>query len=104
MNNRNINAIISIASVVIMIIWGTLAGSYRHAWIAVFIGGVLITCLSLYNKGRADTDKADTNKADTNKADTGRTGAISDKSGADTDKSGADGGENGKEENDPPEK
>ena len=103
MNNRNINAIISIASVVIMIIWGTLAGSYRQAWIAVFIGGVLITCLSLYNKGRADTDKADTdkadtNKADTNKADTGRTGAVSDKSGADTDKSGADGGENGKEE------
>ena len=93
MNNRNINAIISIASVVIMIIWGTLAGSYRHAWIAVFIGGVLITCLSLYNKGRVDTDKADTNKADT-----GRTGAISDKSGADTDKSGVDGGENGKEE------
>ena len=43
-----------------MIVWGTLAGSYRHAWIAVFIGGVLITCLSLYNKGRADTDKADT--------------------------------------------
>ena len=93
MNNRNINAIISIASVVIMIIWGTLAGSYRQAWIAVFIGGVLITCLSLYNKGRADTDKADTNKADTNKAE-GRTGAVD----------GENGGENGKVENDPPEK
>ena len=89
MNNRNINAIISIASVVIMIIWGTLAGSYRHAWIAVFIGGALITCLSLYNKGRADT-----NKADTDKADTGRTGAVD----------GKNGGENGKEENDPSEK
>lgn len=82
MNNRNINAIISIASVVIMIIWGTLAGSYRQAWIAVFIGGVLITCLSLYNKGRADTDKADT----------GRTGAVGDKN------DGKNGGENGKEE------
>jgi bacteriorhodopsin len=80
MNNRNINAIISIASVVIMIIWGTLAGSYRHAWIAVFIGGVLITCLSLYNKGRADTDKADTDKA------------------------GGNGGESSKGENDPAEK
>ena len=89
MNNRNINAIISIASVVIMIIWGTLAGSYRQAWIAVFIGGVVITCLSLYNKGRADT-----NKADTDKADTGRTGAVD----------GKNGGENGKEENDQPEK
>ncbi|MBR2705945.1 MAG: hypothetical protein IKE74_01735 [Mogibacterium sp.] len=80
MNNRNINAIISIASVVIMLIWGTLAGSYRHAWIAVFIGGVLITCLSLYNKGRADTDKADTDKA------------------------GGNGGESSKGENDPAEK
>ena len=80
MNNKNINAIISIASVLVMIVWGTLAGSYRHAWIAVFIGGVLITCLSLYNKGRADTDKAD------------------------TDKTGADGSENSKEENDQPEK
>ena len=66
MNNRNINAIISIASVVIMIIWGTLAGSYRHAWIAVFIGGALITCLSLYNKGRADTDKAGENGKEEN--------------------------------------
>lgn len=66
MNNKNINAIISIASVLVMIVWGTLAGSYRHAWIAVFIGGVLITCLSLYNKGRADTDKADTDKAGEN--------------------------------------
>lgn len=93
MNNRNINAIISIASVVIMIIWGTLAGSYRQAWIAVFIGGVLITCLSLYNKGRADTDKADTDKADT-----GRTGAVGDKN------DGKSSGENGKGENDPPEK
>ena len=67
MNNRNINAIISIASVVIMIIWGTLAGSYRHAWIAVFIGGALITCLSLYNKGRADTDKAGVNSGENGK-------------------------------------
>ena len=97
MNNRNINAIISIASVVIMIIWGTLAGSYRHAWIAVFIGGALITCLSLYNKGRADADKADTDKADT-----GRTGAVDGEN--DGKNGGESSGENGKGENDPPEK
>ena len=93
MNNRNINGIISIASVVIMIIWGTLAGSYRHAWIAVFIGGALIACLSLYNKGKADTNKA-ADKADTNKSETVK---------ADAD-DGKNGGENGKEENDPSEK
>ena len=51
--NKNIYGIISIASVVIMIIWGTIAGSYKHAWLAVFIGGALIACLSMYNKGKA---------------------------------------------------
>ena len=66
MKNRNINAIISIVSVLVMIVWGTLAGTYKHAWLAVFAGGVLITCLSLYNKGRADTDNADTDKAGEN--------------------------------------
>ena len=59
MKNKNINAIISIVSVLIMIVWGTLAGTYKHAWLAVFAGGVLITVLSLYNKGRTDTETAD---------------------------------------------
>ena len=59
MNNRSINAIISIASVLVMIVWGTLAGSYKQAWLAVLAGGVLITILSLYNKGRTDTGTAD---------------------------------------------
>ena len=59
MNNKNINAIISIASVLVMIVWGTLAGSYKQAWLAVLAGGVLITILSLYNKGRTDTETAD---------------------------------------------
>ena len=59
MKNRNINAIISIASVLIMIVWGTLAGTYKHAWLAVFAGGVLIACLRAYSRGKADPEKDD---------------------------------------------
>ena len=64
MKNRNISAIISIASVVIMIVWGTLAGTYKHAWLAVFVGGALIAILSSYNKGKPDA-KADRDEGDT---------------------------------------
>ena len=56
MKNKNINTIISIASVLIMIVWGTLAGTYKHAWLAVFAGGALIAILGAYNKGRPDAD------------------------------------------------
>lgn len=59
MKNKNINTIISIASVVVMIIWGTLAGTYKHAWLAVFVGGALIACLSAFNKGKTGTETAD---------------------------------------------
>ena len=52
LKNRNINTIISIASVLIMIVWGTLAGTYKHAWLAVFAGGALIAILGAYNKGK----------------------------------------------------
>ena len=64
MNNKSLPAIISIASVVIMVIWGTLAGTYKHAWLAVFAGGALIAILSAYNKGRPDA-KADKEEGDT---------------------------------------
>lgn len=59
MKNKNINTIISIASMVVMIIWGTLAGTYKHAWLAVFVGGALIACLSVFNKGKTGTETAD---------------------------------------------
>ena len=59
MNNKSLPTIISIASVVIMIIWGTIAGTYRHAWLAVFVGGALIAILGAYNKGKPDAKDAD---------------------------------------------
>ena len=64
LKNKNINTIISIASVLIMIVWGTIAGTYKHAWLAVFAGGALIAILGAYNKGKPDTKSAD-NDGDT---------------------------------------
>ena len=64
LKNKSINAIISIASVVIMIVWGTLAGTYKHAWLAVFVGGALIAILSSYNKGKPDAKEDDGDTVD----------------------------------------
>ena len=50
LKNKNLPVIISVISVLIMIIWGTLAHSYRYAWLAVFTGGILIASIGLYNK------------------------------------------------------
>ena len=43
-------AIISIVSVLIMIAWGMIAGSYQHAWLAVFAGGCLDAILCIWSK------------------------------------------------------
>ena len=40
--------IISIISVAVMIVWGTIAHSYQYAWLSVFVGGCIIACLSIY--------------------------------------------------------
>ena len=42
--------IIAIVSVLVMFIWGTLAGTYQHSWLAVFAGGCAIAILSILNK------------------------------------------------------
>lgn len=51
MNNKKKSMIItaiSMISVFIMIAWGTLSGSYEHAWLAVFAGGIAITIVSMF--------------------------------------------------------
>ena len=50
MKNKNINTIISVVSVLIMLAWGILTGSFRYSWLAVFTGGILIYTLSMVNK------------------------------------------------------
>ena len=47
MNNKNLIPIVCIVSVLIMIIWGLLAHSFAHAWLAVFAGGIVIVSLGI---------------------------------------------------------
>ena len=53
--------IISIVSVAVMILWGTLGHAWNISWIAVFIGGCLMAILSfiLNAKDKADKEKAE---------------------------------------------
>ena len=54
MNRKTLNTIIPIVSVGVMIVWGTIAKSYEHSWLAVFIGGILMVVVNTIFK---DKDK-----------------------------------------------
>ena len=54
MNRRLLNTLIPIASVGVMVVWGTLAKSYAHSWLAVFVGGILMAAINIIGK---DKDK-----------------------------------------------
>ena len=49
MNSKILIPVIAVVSVAVMIIWGTIAGSYEHSWLAVFAGGIIITIVSVIN-------------------------------------------------------
>ena len=53
MNTKILIPIISMASVAVMIIWGSLA-SYEYSWISVFIGGIVIAAISIINKNKKE--------------------------------------------------
>ena len=52
MNLKTWNVIIPIVSVGVMIVWGTLAKSYEHSWLAVFVGGILMVILNVIGKNK----------------------------------------------------
>jgi hypothetical protein len=52
MNRRTLNLIIPIVSVAVMVIWGTLAKSYEHSWLAVFVGGILMALINIFGKNK----------------------------------------------------
>ena len=54
MDKKKLNTIIPIVSVVVMVVWGTLAKSYEHSWLAVFVGGILMVIVNIVGK---DKDK-----------------------------------------------
>ncbi|MEE0957357.1 MAG: hypothetical protein UH734_04635 [Ruminococcus sp.] len=49
--------IIAIISVGIMVVWGTLAGSYQHSWLACFVGGIAIAVVSIIAGSKNDKNK-----------------------------------------------
>ena len=50
MEIKKIIPIICMLSVAVMIIWGMVAKDWSQSWIAVVIGGIIIVCLSGWNK------------------------------------------------------
>ena len=52
MNLKTLNVIIPIVSVAVMMVWGTLAKDWSNSWLAVFIGGILMTIINVIAKNK----------------------------------------------------
>ena len=52
MNRKTLNTIIPIVSVGVMVVWGTIAKSYEHSWLAVFVGGILMVVVNAIFKNK----------------------------------------------------
>lgn len=52
MDTKKLIPIIAIVSVGVMVLWGTLANDWSKSWLAVFAGGIAITCLSILGKDK----------------------------------------------------
>ena len=52
MNRKTLNILIPIVSVGVMVVWGTLAKSYEHSWLAVFVGGILMAVLNVVGRNK----------------------------------------------------
>ena len=52
MDTKKLIPVISIVSVGVMVLWGTLANDWSQSWLAVFAGGIAITVLSMLNKDK----------------------------------------------------
>ena len=50
MDNKKLIPVISMVSVGVMVVWGTLANDWSKSWLAVMVGGIAITVLSVVNK------------------------------------------------------
>lgn len=57
MNLKSLNVIIPVVSVGVMMVWGTLAKDWSNSWLAVFIGGILMTVINVIAKSKDKDDK-----------------------------------------------
>lgn len=56
MDLKKLNVIIPIVSVGVMVVWSTVAKDWSKSWLAVFVGGILMTVLNIMGK-KNDGDK-----------------------------------------------
>ena len=56
MELKKLIPVISIVSVAVMILWGMLGNAWDKSWLAVFVGGIAITVISILNKGNMDKE------------------------------------------------
>ena len=54
--------IIAIVSGAVMVIWGMLANDWSKSWLAVFVGGIAITVLSILNKDKIEKEDKEEKK------------------------------------------
>lgn len=57
MDIKKLNVIIPIVSVAVMIIWSMVANDWSKSWLAVFVGGILMTIINVLGKKNDDDKK-----------------------------------------------
>ena len=46
-------------SVLVMLIWGYVEGSFEHSWLAVMAAGICMAAISMIRKDRRDSENKD---------------------------------------------
>ncbi len=62
MDMKKLIPIIAIVSGAVMVIWGMLANDWSKSWLAVFVGGIAITVLSILNKDKIEKEDKEEKK------------------------------------------
>lgn len=54
MNAKKLIPVICMISVLVMLVWGYLAHSFKHSWLAVFAGGIIVAAISILSRDKED--------------------------------------------------
>ncbi len=52
-------AIIAMVSVLVMLIWGYVEGSFEHSWLAVMAAGICMAAISMIRKDKRNAENKD---------------------------------------------